>query len=110
MTAQRLKLPDRRPADTVYVWFGGERYHVSVGWYDDGRLGETFIHGAKVGSDADGLQADIGVLISRLLQFGDDPQALAASMARLGDSKTPASIVGAVADLLAEIQGQGAGG
>ncbi len=51
-------------------------------------------------SDTDLLGDDIGVLISRLLQHGDDPAALAAGIGRLGNGD-PASIIGAVADVLA---------
>jgi hypothetical protein len=39
--------------------------------------------------------------LSLLLQYGVEPAALAASMGRLGDGKTPASIIGALTDLLA---------
>ncbi|MCH8007144.1 MAG: hypothetical protein IH888_13120, partial [Planctomycetes bacterium] len=51
--------------------------------------------------DTDLLCDDIGVLISRLLQHGDSPAALAAGLGRLGDGKSPASIIGAIADVLA---------
>ncbi len=40
-------------------------------------------------------------MIARLLQYGDNPALLASGMGRLGDSKSPASIIGAVADVLA---------
>ncbi len=96
----RERLPDRRQAETLDLWHGGQRYHLTVGEYPDGRPGEVFLHGAKVGSEVDGLCDDIGVLISRLLQHGDDPASLAAGIGRLGNGD-PASIVGAIADVLA---------
>ena len=96
----RERLPDRRQAETMDLWHGGRRYHLTVGQYDDDRPGEVFIHGAKPGSDTDLLGDDIGVLISRLLQYGDDPAALAAGLGRLGDGE-PASIIGAIADVVA---------
>ena len=96
----RDRLPDRRQAETVDLHYGGRRYHLSIGEYDDGRPGEVFLHGAKPGSDVDLLCDDIGVLMSRLLQYGDDPAALAAGIGRLGNGD-PASIIGAVADVLA---------
>ncbi len=43
---------------------------------------------------------DIGVLVSRLLQHGDNPAALAAGIGRLGNGD-PASIIGAIVDVLA---------
>ncbi len=96
----RERLPDRRQAETVDLWYDGRRFHVTIGQYDDGRPGEVFLHGAKPGSDVDLLCDDIGVLVSRLLQYGDDPASLAAGIGRLGNGD-PASIVGAIADVLA---------
>ena len=96
----RERLLDRRQAETLDLWHGGRRYHLTVGEYNDGRPGEVFIHGAKPGSDTDLLCDDIGVLISRLLQHGDDPASLASGIGQLGNGD-PASIIGAVADVLA---------
>ncbi len=73
---------------------------MTVGEYPDGSPGEVFVHGHTPGSDADLLGDDIGVLISRLLQYGDDPASLAAGVGRLGNGD-PASIIGAIADVLA---------
>ncbi len=95
----RERLHDRRQAETVDLHYGGQRYHLTIGEYPDGRPGEVFLHGATVGSDVDGLCGDVGVLIFRLLQFGDDPASLAAGIGRLGDGE-PASIIGAIADVL----------
>ena len=71
----RERLPDRRQAETVDLWHGRRRYHVTIGQYDDGRPGEVFLH-------------------------GDNPASLAAGIGRLGNGE-PASIVGAIADVLA---------
>ena len=97
----RERLPDRRQSETVDLHYGGRRYHLGIGEYPDGEPGETFVRGAKPGSDTDLLCDDIGVLISRLLQYGDDPASLASGMGRLGDGTTAASLVGAVVDVLA---------
>ena len=96
----RERLPNRRQSETVDLHYGGQRYHLGIGEYPDGAPGETFVRGAKPGSDVDLLCDDIGVLISRLLQHGDSPAALAAGLGRLGNGN-PASIVGAIADVLA---------
>ncbi len=97
----RERLPNRRQSETADLWHGGRRYHLTVGEYPDGRPGEVFIHGAKPGSDTDLLCDDIGVVISRLLQHGDSPAALAAGLGKLGNGQGPASLVGAIADVLA---------
>lgn len=100
MTRQRL--PNRRPNETVDLEFGGIRYAITVGYYlDSGRPGEVFTHGAKVGSAMDALLDDACVVVSLLLQHDVEPAQLASSMGRLGDGNSAASIIGALADLLA---------
>ena len=99
---RRERLPDRRGAETVELVYGDNAYTVTTGLYRDGRPGEVFLSGAKAGSDVDGLLADIGVVLSRLLQFGDRLEDIARGMARLGDGITPASIIGAALDRLTE--------
>ena len=96
----RKRLPDRRQCETLDLWHGGQRYHLGIGEYNDGSPGEAFVRGAKPGSDTDLLCDDIGVLISRLLQHGDSPAALAAGIGRLGNGD-PASVIGAIVDALA---------
>ena len=96
----RRRLPDRRQSVTVDMWHGERRYHLTIGEYPNGSPGEVFLHGAKPGSDTDLLCDDIGVLISRLLQHGDSPAALAAGIGRLGNGD-PASVIGAIVDALA---------
>ena len=97
----RARLPDRRLNDTAEIEFRGVRYAVTVGYFPDGRCGEVFTHGAKVGSDMDALLDDACVAVSLLIQHGVDPAALARSMGRL-EQGGPASIIGALADLMAE--------
>ena len=101
----RKRLPDRRQAETVDLWHGGRRYHLTVGEYPDGTPGEVFIHGATPGSDSNLLYDDIGVLISRLLQHGDNPAALAAGLGWLGNGQGPASLIGAIAASLVDRTG-----
>ena len=55
---------------------------------------------ANSGSTLDALLADACVVVSCLIQHGVEPQDLAASMGRLGNAE-PASIIGAVVDLVA---------
>jgi hypothetical protein len=97
----RHRLPHRRPNLTVDLLFDGTRYAVTVGYRLDGRPGEVFTHGPKVGSMLDALLDDACIAVSLLLQHGLAPAALASSMGRLGDDRAPASIIGALADLLA---------
>ncbi len=96
----RTRLPDRRAAETVRLEHGGTRFMVTIGFYPDGRPGEVFTHGIRTGSSLDALLADACVVVSCLIQHGVEPRDLAASMGRLGSAE-PASIVGAVIDLVA---------
>lgn len=82
--------------------FNDTRYAVTVGYYPEtGRIGKVFTHGAKVGSNMDAILDDACVALSLLIQYGTEPGDLASSMGRHGDGKAPASIIGALADLLA---------
>src|SRR4051812_23358178 len=98
----RQRLPNRRPNFTTRLMYDCRSYRVTLGFDPDtGRIGEVFTHGAKVGSAMDGILDDVCIALSLLLQHGVEPAALAASMGRLGDGKTPASIIGSLTDLLA---------
>ena len=96
----RVRLPDRRPAETVQLEYGGTRFMITVGFYPDGRPGEVFTHGARSGSNLDAVLADACVVVSCLIQHGVEPREIAASMGRLCNA-VPASIIGAVVDLAA---------
>ncbi len=82
--------------------YDGARYEVTVGFHPTtGKVREVFCHGAKAGSNMDGLLDDACILLSLLLQHGLAPAALAASMGRLGEGQQRASVIGALAELLA---------
>ncbi len=100
----RERLPDRRPSETFDLEFDGTRYAVTIGYFPDGRPGEVFTHGAKVGSSLDGLLDDACIVLSILLQHGVEPVQLAPSMGSLGDGRGRASVIGAIIDLLGERQ------
>lgn len=97
----RRRLPDRLPINIVELVHDGQAYAVSIGIDPrDGWVGEVHARGAKTGSALDAILDDACVALSLLLQHGIGPSALASSMGRLNDGTTPASIIGALADLL----------
>ncbi len=98
-TSPRQRLPNRRENETVDLVFGGQRFHVTVGFARDGRPREVFCHGGKVGSGMDLILDDACVALSLLLQYGIEPRDLGHSMGRLGDGAA-ASIIGALVDLV----------
>ena len=98
----RLRLPDRRAAETIALEHDSARFMVTIGFYPDGRPGEVFVHGARSGSSMDALLADACVVVSCLIQHGIVPAELARSMGRFGNDR-PASVIGAVVDLVAAV-------
>jgi hypothetical protein len=96
----RVRLPNRRAAETVNLDYDGARFMVTIGFYPDGRPGEVFVHGARSGSGMDALLADACVVVSCLIQHGVVPTELGASMGRFSNA-VPASVIGAVVDLVA---------
>ncbi len=97
----RQRLPARRPSLTTNLAYENQNYSVTLGFdVRDDRVAEVFTHGARIGSGMDRLLDDACVALSLLLQYGVEPTAFAASMGRLGDGKSPASVIGALADLI----------
>jgi hypothetical protein len=97
----RVRMDDRRVADTRELEFGEMRFMVTIGMYPDGRPGEVFARCGKAGSQMDALIDDACIVMSRLLQHGEAPAMLLSSLGREGDR--PASVVGAIAEIVAEV-------
>ena len=70
MVSRREKLPLRRGAITETFSHDGVRYHVTYGFYNNGRVGETFIKAGKPNSPIDRLCSDISVILSIWIQNG----------------------------------------
>jgi hypothetical protein len=104
----RTRLPHRRAAETLRLQYNGTQFMVTIGFYPDGRPGEVFTHGARSGSSLDALLADACVVVSYLIQHGAEPRDLAASMGRLGNAE-PASVIGAVVDLVTAASAEATG-
>jgi hypothetical protein len=101
MTRERLR--NRRRNETVDLDVGGTRYTLCIGYYADGRPGEIFASGAKIGSAMDAIVADAAVLVSLLLQHGIEPRSIQHSLGRHSDGDA-ASIIGAVVDELLRLE------
>ncbi len=107
MTDRQL-LPNRRRQETVELEFGEHQYAVSVGFDTAGAIREVFVAGQKQGSTLDATLDDAAIVVSIALQRGATAAELRHSMSRLGGglgvATEPASPVGAVVDLVAEIE------
>ncbi len=97
----REPLPLRRRSETFEIDFGGlKKVHtVTVGYYDDGRIGEIFINGGKSGEMVEAIARDGAVLLSLALQSGVALDVIAKAITRDGQGN-PSSIVGEVINRL----------
>ena len=101
MTA-RNTLPQRRECETFELRHGGQNtpYQVTLGYYENSKLGEVFISGAKAGSGSEAITRDAAIVLSISLQHGV-PIAAFKHITRESNG-TPSTIIGAVIDRLAE--------
>lgn len=101
-TVERRALPMKRRCETFEIAFGGlARSHtVTLGYYDDGSLGEVFITGGKSGEQVEAIARDGAVLLSMALQYGVPLDTIRHAITRDGQG-APSSIVGVVIDRLA---------
>jgi hypothetical protein len=99
----REPLPPRRYSQTVKLQHGNGKaaYHVTTGYYDDGRLGEIFISTNQVGTAIDAMARDLAVLMSLGLQHGCAVETMKHALTREADG-APSTIAGAVADQLTD--------
>lgn len=110
----RERLPQRRRTETFDIQHvetsgASSPYVLSVGLYDNGRIGEVFIDSPKNGSTLGLICHDAAVLISIALQHGASIEELRSSVARQSDDilspgGLPQSVIGSVLDELARKQ------
>lgn len=70
MVSGRERLPDERQSITHKFSVGGHEGYLTLGFYDDGRPGELFVHMAKAGSTINGLMDVVATSVSIGLQHG----------------------------------------
>ena len=101
----RRILPQRRAAQTFEMGFGGlaKSHTITLGFYEDGALGEVFINGGKSGEVVEAIARDGAVLLSLALQYGAELDNIRSAITR-DEQGAPSSIVGAVIDKLSESQ------
>lgn len=97
----REKLPNRRSAETFQFEHEGIGYRATLGFFDDGRLGEVFMAAERDGTQIDVAARDESVLLSLLLQHGAEPKRLRKSMTREPDGSA-SSPIGKLLDILCE--------
>jgi hypothetical protein len=97
----RRPLPMRRHSETFEMEFDGfaKKYFITVGYYNDGTIGEVFINHPASGMQSEAIARDGAVVISLALQSGVPLETLQHAITR-NDRNEPSSIVGAVVDRL----------
>jgi hypothetical protein len=97
----REMLPQRRQSITFTLDWGGLKapHLITVGHYDDGRIGEVFIGGGKSGELVEAIARDGAVLLSIAMQNGAQLSDISHAITR-DSHNAPMTIVGAVIDQL----------
>ena len=99
--ATREILPQRRSNETFTLRHDDRDYTVTLGFFEDGSLGEVFLNGAKAGSDMEAVMHDGAVLLSLLIQHAIPLRAIKHAITRDEDGQ-PETIIGAVVDKITE--------
>jgi hypothetical protein len=98
----RTRLPTRREHEACDIAFHGQSFSVGIGRNVDGAPVEVFVNAVKAGSSYDAIARDAGITLSIALQSGADLASIRNALTRSGDG-SPASLLGALADMLAEV-------
>lgn len=106
-TTLRDVLPARRRSETFNLRYGDQNmlFTVTIGFYDDGRVGEVFIDGAKFGSGMADIARDGAVLLSLALQHGVPLPTMCHAVCR-DKAGSATTIIGAVIDRIMEQNGE----
>jgi len=95
----RNRLPNRRASETIAFERDNLNYHMTIGLYPDGRIGEIFLNAEHANSLLDVMAHDAAILASLALQFGCPLDAIRHALKR-DSSETAASPIGAALDLI----------
>jgi ribonucleoside-diphosphate reductase alpha chain len=89
----RQRLPARRASSTRTIFFGGEKYHLTIGKYENKTPGEVFLtrvkdaNAAKLGTQLEAMCRDAAILISLALQYGVPINVIREAMTRGGEGE-----------------------
>lgn len=97
----RTRLPARRRNETIRFEHAGHTYFATLGYYEDGWLGELFLSSGKVGTALDVATRDSAIAISFALQYGCTAEMIRGAFLRDEDG-TPHGALGRLFDILAE--------
>ncbi len=92
-------MPQRRGHEGFNLEHDGIAYHLGVGRYPDGTVGELFLSTVKASSALNALARDVAITLSVGLQSGVPLAAYRKCVQRQPDG-TPASLLGTVLDCI----------
>lgn len=95
----RYVLPQRRVHHGFDLEHDGHAYHLGVGLYPDGTVGELFLSTVKASSALNALARDVAITLSVGLQSGVPLALYQRSVQRQPDG-SPASLLGTVLDCM----------
>jgi hypothetical protein len=103
-SAPRQRLQNRRPHWLYRFECDGQVYTGGIGRFEDGRIAEVFINGAKVGSAAEANAQDAAIVASLALQHGCPLETIRHALVRNG------GLAGPLVALLDEVESRSEGG
>ena len=95
----RHPLPSRRQSTTQRLTFEGHKFHITIGFYDDGTPGEVFCDVGKTPQAVQQIISDACIVISIALQHGVPGEALGKSLPRADNGKCY-TVIGVICNLL----------
>jgi ribonucleoside-diphosphate reductase alpha chain len=99
----RMRLQNRRLAESFDLEVAGLRYTCTIGRFSDGRVGEVFLQNHKPSSQSDSNARDAAVAASLALQFGCPLEVLRRALLRDSQGR-PSTPLGAALDRIAEME------
>lgn len=99
---RRRPLPQRRRSENVSLRYWNQPFVFTVGFYDDGSVGEVFINSDKSGTDIESTVRDSAVLISLALQHGASLDTIKHALTR-NNTGSPSGIVGEIVDTITNL-------
>ena len=94
-------LPNRRQVRRLTFKVGSLVYTGTLGYYDDGRLGEVFLHCGLSGTDANTVARDSAFAVSFALQHGCTAETIRSAFTR-DATGSPEGPLGILFDMLVQ--------
>jgi len=98
----RNRLPNRRAHQTIKFEHQNQKYHVTIGYYDNGEPGELFLNSSgRAGSEVDMAASDAAIAVSLAIQHGCPVTDLREACLRDSDGQ-PSTPIGRALDFMLE--------